>query len=226
LSLVVPRRRGTRLSLLVSAGLDSVALRAPAHPVAQALLRICGRPLAAPSANRSGRISPTTAQHVSESLGGAVDLIIDGGPCGIGIESTVVDLLGERPRLLRPGAVTLEQLRAELGDIEVAGSDARPASPGQLASHYAPERPLRLDATDVAADEALLAFGPSAPEGALAMLNLSPSGDLVEAAAHLFAYLRELDGSGARRIAVMPVPEDGLGRAINDRLRRAAAPRP
>jgi L-threonylcarbamoyladenylate synthase len=226
LSLVVPRRRGARLSLLVSAGLDSVALRAPAHPVAQALLRICGRPLAAPSANRSGRISPTTAQHVSESLGGGVDLIIDGGPCAVGLESTVVELLGERPRLLRPGAVTLEQLRAELGDVEIAASDARPTSPGQLASHYAPERPLRLDATDVAADEALLAFGPAPPEGAMAMLNLSPSGDLVEAAAHLFAYLRELDRSGARRIAAMPVPEAGLGRAINDRLRRAAAPRP
>jgi L-threonylcarbamoyladenylate synthase len=226
LSLVVPRRRGARLSLLVSAGLDSVALRMPAHPVAQALLRISGRPLAAPSANRSGRISPTSARHVADSLGGAVDLILDAGPCGVGIESTVVDLLGDRPRLLRPGAVTLEQLRAELGDVEIAGSDARPTSPGQLASHYAPERPLRLNATEVAGDEALLAFGPAPLPGAMAMLNLSPSGDLVEAAARLFSHLRELDRSRARAIAVMPVPEYGLGLAINDRLRRAAAPRP
>jgi L-threonylcarbamoyladenylate synthase len=225
LTLVVPRRPRARLSLLVSAGLDTVALRAPAHPVAQALLRLSGRPLAAPSANRSGRISATSAQHVAESLGAAVDLILDAGPCSVGIESTVVDLCRERPRLLRPGAVTVEQLRATLGEVEVGGDEARPSAPGQLASHYAPEHPLRLDATAVASDEALLAFGSAPLEGALISRNLSPSGDLVEAAAHLFAYLRELDRSGARAIAAMPIPEDGLGRAINDRLRRAAAPR-
>jgi L-threonylcarbamoyladenylate synthase len=229
LTLVAPRRPRAPLSLLVSAGLDTVALRAPAHPVAQALLRFCGRPLAAPSANRSGRVSPTTAAHVAESLGGAVDLILDAGPCRIGLESTVVDLTGSAARLLRPGAVTLEELEAELGPVEspaeVGGADARPSSPGQLPSHYAPRLPLRLEATSVAADEALLAFGPEPPGGALVTLNLSPRGDLIEAAAHLFAHLHALDGSGARAIAAMPVPEQGLGRAINDRLRRAAAPR-
>jgi L-threonylcarbamoyladenylate synthase len=186
---------------------------------------VCGRPLAAPSANRSGRISPTTAGHVADSLDGAVDLILDGGPCPVGVESTVVDLCGERPRLLRPGAVTLEQLRAELGEVEIGADEARPSSPGQLASHYAPDRPLRLKATEVAADEALLAFGPAPLAGALVTRNLSPSSDLIEAAANLFAYLRQLDRSGARAIAAMPIPEEGLGRAINDRLRRAAAPR-
>ena len=229
LTLVTHRRPRAPLSLLVSAGLDTVALRAPAHPVAQALLRFCGRPLAAPSANRSGRVSPTSAAHVAESLGGAVDLILDAGPCRIGLESTVVDLTGPAARLLRPGAVTLEDLEAELGPVEspaeVGGADARPSSPGQLPSHYAPRLPLRLEATSVAADEALLAFGPTPPGGALVTLNLSPRGDLTEAAAHLFAHLHALDRSGARAIAAMPVPEHGLGRAINDRLRRAAAPR-
>ena len=225
LTIIAPRRPPARLSLLVSAGLDTVALRAPAHPVAQALLRFCGRPLAAPSANRSGRVSPTTAAHVVESLGGAVDLVLDGGPCRIGLESTVVDLTGPAARLLRPGAVTQEELEAELGSLEIGGTDARPASPGQLPSHYAPRLPLRLDAMSVAADEALLAFGPAPPLGAMVTLNLSPRGDLAEAAAHLFAHLRALDRSGARAIAAMSVPERGLGRAINDRLRRAAGPR-
>jgi L-threonylcarbamoyladenylate synthase len=225
LTIVARRRPRARLSLLVSAGLDTVALRAPAHPVAQALLRFCGRPLAAPSANRSGRVSPTTAAHVAESLGGAVDLVLDGGPCRIGLESTVVDLSGPAARLLRPGAVTQEELEAELGSLEIGGTDARPASPGQLPSHYAPRLPLRLDAMSVAADEALLAFGPTPHPGAMVTLNLSPRGDLAEAAAHLFAHLRALDRSGARAIAAMPVPERGLGRAINDRLRRAAGPR-
>jgi L-threonylcarbamoyladenylate synthase len=223
LTIVVPRRPKARLSLLVSAGLDSVALRAPAHPVAQALLRVSGRPLAAPSANRSGHISPTAALHVAEALGGAVELILDGGPCRVGIESTVVQLLGERARLLRPGAVTREQLEVELGPVEIGGADARPASPGQLASHYAPDLPLRLNATEVGPDEALLAFGPAPLQGARITLNLSPAGDLTEAAAHLFAHLRALDRSGAAAIAAMPIPEEGLGAAINDRLRRAAA---
>ncbi len=224
LTLVAPRRPRARLSLLVSAGLETVALRVPAHPVARTLLSLCARPLAAPSANRSGRISPTTAQHVA-SLGGAVALILDGGRCPVGVESTVLELTDEAARLLRPGGVTLEQLEAELGRVEIASDAERPSAPGQLPSHYAPELPLRLGATTVTADEALLAFGPNPPGGARATLNLSPRGDLIEAAAHLFAYLRELDRSGARAIAAMPIPETGLGRAINDRLRRAAAPR-
>jgi L-threonylcarbamoyladenylate synthase len=225
LTLVVRRRAHARLSQLVSAGLDTVAVRVPAHPIAQVLLSLCGRPLAAPSANRSGRISPTAAAHVEESLGSAVDLILDGGPCPIGLESTVVDLTGPVPRLLRAGGVPLEHIEAELGRLESAEDATRPASPGQLPSHYAPELPLRLDATSVAPDEALLAFGPGSPAGALATLNLSSAGDLTEAASHFFDYLRKLDQSGARRIAAMPIPEHGLGRAINDRLRRAAAPR-
>ncbi|MCI0430138.1 MAG: threonylcarbamoyl-AMP synthase [Rhodospirillales bacterium] len=225
LTLVAPRRPRARLSLLVSAGLETVALRVPAHPVARTLLSLCARPLAAPSANRSGQVSPTTAQHVAESLGGAVALILDGGRCPVGVESTVLELTGEAVRLLRPGGVTLEQLEAELGRVEIASDRERPSAPGQLPSHYAPELPLRLGATAVAADEALLAFGANPPPGARATLNLSPQGDLTEAAAHLFAYLRELDRSGARAIAAMPIPETGLGRAINDRLRRAAAPR-
>ena len=173
-TIVVPRRPRARLSLLASAGLDTVALRAPAHPVAQALLRLCGRPLAAPSANRSGRISPTSAQHVAASLGAAADLILDAGPSPVGIESTVLDLCGDRPRLLRPGAVTLEQLRAALGEVEVVGDEARPSAPGQLASHYAPEHPLRLDATAVASDEALLAFGSAPLEGATHFAQSEP----------------------------------------------------
>ena len=225
LTIVVRRRRGARLSLLVSAGLDTVALRVPAHPVAQSLLRLCGIPLAAPSANRSGRVSPTAATHVQESLGSAVDLTLDGGPCPIGLESTVVELTRPVPRLLRAGGVPLELIEAELGRLESAEDATRPASPGQLPSHYAPELPLRLEATSVDADEALLAFGPNPPAGAHATLNLSVGGDLTEAASHLFDYLRNLDQSGARRIAAMPIPDHGLGRAINDRLRRAAAPR-
>ena len=225
LTVVVRRRPHARLSLLVSAGLDTVALRVPAHLVAQSLLRFCGRPLAAPSANRSGRISPTAAAHVEELLGSTVDLILDGGPCFIGLESTVVDLTAPVPRLLRPGGVPLEQIEAELGELECAEDPTRPASPGQLPSHYAPELPLRLDAVSVDADEALLAFGPNPPAGSQTMLNLSVAGELTEAAAHLFDHLRKLDRSGARRIAAMPIPNHGLGRAINDRLRRAAAPR-
>ncbi len=225
LTLVVPRRQQARLSLLVSAGLDTVALRVPAHTVPQSLMRLCGRPLAAPSANRSGRVSPTTAGHVSDSLGAAVDLILDGGPCPIGLESTVVDLTGPVARLLRPGGVALEQIEAELGPLEIGDDTARPVSPGQLPTHYAPELPLRLDATFVGPEEALLAFGPSPTAGAHTTLNLSAAGDLTEAASHFFDYLRKLDQSGAQRIAAMPIPEHGLGRAINDRLRRAAAPR-
>jgi len=223
LTLVLPRRADARVSLLVSAGLDSVAVRVPAHKLAQGLLRAAGVPIAAPSANRSGEVSPTRAEHVAQSLGSAVDLILDGGPCAVGLESTVVDLTCP-PALLRPGGVPREEIEEGLGTLNIAGEGDTPKSPGMLANHYAPGLPLRLDATDAAADEALLAFGPDAPAAAVT-LNLSPTGDLAEAAANLFAHLRALDRPGLRGIAVMKVPERGLGRAINDRLRRAAAPR-
>ena len=222
-TLVLPRRPEAKLSLLVSAGLDTVALRAPSNAVARALLEAAGCAIAAPSANRSGSVSPTTAAHVAESLGGRVDLILDGGPTAHGIESTVIGFEGDRPVLLRPGAVTREAIENIAGPLERAG--AKIASPGMLASHYAPHAPLRLNACEVSADEALLAFGAHVPEGARAVLNLSPRGDLTEAAANLFAMLRELDAAGAARIAVMPIPAHGLGEAINDRLARAAAPR-
>lgn len=205
-----------------------MALRVPSHPVARDLLRAGGLPIVAPSANPSGRVSPTTARHVAAELGQAVALVLDGGPCPVGVESTVVDLTGSGgARLLRPGGLSrerLEELIGPLGEAETAA--VRPLSPGQLESHYAPLLPVRLDAAEVAPDEALLAFGPAPHPGALATLNLSPAGDLDEAARNLFAMLRELDRSGARRIAVMPVPARGLGEAIGDRLRRAAAPRP
>jgi L-threonylcarbamoyladenylate synthase len=224
LTLVLPRRHGSGLSLLASAGLDTVAIRAPGHPAAQALLREAGRPIAAPSANRSGRVSPTEAAHVADELGDDVALILDDGPTPLGLESTVLDLSGEAPALLRPGAVTLEQLTELLGPIAAPGSGAA-KSPGMLASHYAPSLPIRLDAMDARPGEALLAFGPDAPPGFAEMLWLSRSGDLAEAAANLFALLRRLDQPSFSGIAVMPIPEHGLGRAINDRLRRAAAPR-
>ncbi|HVR68411.1 MAG TPA: L-threonylcarbamoyladenylate synthase [Verrucomicrobiae bacterium] len=223
LTLVMQRVAACPVSLLASAGLDSLAVRVPRHPIAQALLRAAGRPLAAPSANRSGKISPTTAQHVADSLGRRVELILDGGACPVGIESTVVDVSGPSPALLRHGGVTQEDIEAVIGKLATATSSAAPKSPGQLESHYAPALPLRLDARDAKPDEALLAFGPEIPPGARVTANLSPSGYLVEAAANLFAMLRRLDGSGCRAIAVMPVPDTGLGRAINDRLRRAAA---
>ncbi|MFV3077408.1 L-threonylcarbamoyladenylate synthase [Niveispirillum fermenti] len=230
LTLVLPRRPAARLSLLVSAGLDTVALRSPAHPVAQALLRTCGRPVAAPSANRSGHVSPTTPMHVADEFpdgGGArLKLILAGGRCTIGVESTVLDLTGERPLLLRPGSVTKEELEAVLGPVDLATAADGVKAPGMMTSHYAPGLPVRLDATDVAADEALLAFGPDQfLRGGAVRLNLSATGDLTEAAANLFAMLRALDRPGLSGIAVMPVPDRGLGAAINDRLRRAAAPR-
>jgi L-threonylcarbamoyladenylate synthase len=225
LSLVLRRRGGSGLSLLASAGLDTVAIRAPAHPVAQALLRASGRPIAAPSANRSGRVSPTEAAHVAAELGDRVTLILDAGRTPVGLESTVLDLSGETPALLRPGGVTLEQLTEFLGPI------ATPAvgplrSPGMLPSHYAPSLPLRLNATSARLGEALLAFGRDAPPGFAEVAWLSRSADLTEAAANLFAMLRQLDRPAFTGIAVMPIPEHGLGRAINDRLRRAATRRP
>ncbi|WP_296387019.1 L-threonylcarbamoyladenylate synthase [Reyranella sp.] len=227
LTLVLPRAPGSTVALLATAGLDTVAIRAPAHPMAQELIRAAGVPVAAPSANRSGAISPTRAEHVAESLGTKVAMILDGGPCTVGVESTVLDLTSDRPTLLRPGGATREAIEALIGSIAL--SDALPTgdvarkSPGQLQSHYAPSRPVRLDASAVAADEALLAFGPNPLKGARHTLNLSVAGDLGEAAANLFAHLRALDRPDVARIAVMPVPHTGLGLAIADRLRRAAA---
>jgi len=231
ITLVLPRRAETPLSLLVSAGLDTVAIRVPHHPVAQALMAAAGRPIAAPSANPSGRVSPTTAAHVMEGLGKAAQLafVLDGGACPLGLESSVIGFPGGVPTLLRPGAIAREEIEAVLG-APLAAADATSgeegrASPGQLASHYAPGSPLRLDAETVSGDEVLLAFGPAAPEAATIM-NLSPRSDLREAAANLFAMLRALDAqAGGRRIAVMPIPHEGLGEAINDRLKRAAAPK-
>lgn len=223
LTLVLPRKADCPLSLLVSAGLETVAVRVPAHPVAQQLLEAARVPLAAPSANRSGHVSPTTAAHVAEDFGSCIDLVIDAGRTQRGIESTVVGFEDGHAVLLRAGAVPREDIEAVTGPLTVP-ERARISSPGQLASHYAPRAGLRLNARVVEADEALLAFGPEIPGVAVAR-NLSASGDLIEAAANLFAMLRELDASGVARIAVSPIPEHGLGEAINDRLRRAAAPR-
>lgn len=228
LTLVAKRRTDCPLSLLVSAGLDTVALRVPAHDVAQALLAATGRPLAAPSANPSGRLSPTEARHVAEGLGdaAALALILDGGPCALGLESTVVGLPeGSRPTLLRPGAVPREEIEtvlgAKLADASAPGDTEGRSSPGMLVSHYAPTSSLRLEATERHKSELLLGFGPVACD-----LNLSPSSDLREAAANLFSMLRALDSrAGAMSLAVSPIPHAGLGDAINDRLQRAAAPR-
>jgi L-threonylcarbamoyladenylate synthase len=228
LTLVLPRRARCAVARLAGAGLDTQAVRVPAHPVAHRLLTAAGRPVVAPSANPSGRVSPTTAEHVLEGLDGRIDAVIDGGPCAVGLESTVIDLSGARPRLLRAGGVTLDDLRALVPEITTAEDReaGAPRSPGQLRSHYAPDLPLRLNATAVAESEALLAFGPPLPGAALSF-NLSAAGDLAEAAARLFAGLRWLDREGRARglrgIAAMAVPRSGLGEAINDRLSRAAA---
>ena len=233
LSLVLPRRATSRVALLAGAGLETLAVRVPAHPVAQALLAALGRPIAAPSANRSGQVSPTTAAHVLDGLSGRIAAVIDAGPCAVGLESTVLELSGE-PFLLRPGGVTAEAIQAVIGPIRRAlpmpvGNQAPTLrSPGLLLSHYAPVLPVRLEARMANAEEALLAFGPP-PPGAGLVAQLSATGDVAEAAAKLFAALRLLDNEGRAlgltRIAVMKVPERGLGVAINDRLRRAAAPR-
>ncbi len=225
LTLVLPRRAHAALAPAISAGRPSLALRVPSAPVALALLAAVGRPLAAPSANRSGRISPTTAAHVRAGLDGRIDAVVDGGPCAVGLESTIVDLTGP-PRLLRPGGVAAEALEAALGGpllpppTPVGGGGAQP-SPGLFASHYAPRARLRLNATAARPGEVLLGFGPVA-----GVMSLSATGDLAEAAGRLFAELHALDDGRAKVIAVAPIPEVGLGRAINDRLRRAAAPRP
>jgi L-threonylcarbamoyladenylate synthase len=226
LTLVLPRSKASAIALLTTAGLDTVAIRAPAHPMALELIRAAGCPIAAPSANRSGAISPTRAEHVAESLGDRVAMILDGGSCPVGVESTVLDLTSDRPTLLRPGGTTREAIEAVVGSIALSDAlpsgDAARKSPGQLRGHYAPGRPVRLAATSVAPNEGLLAFG-SPLSGGWITLNLSPTGDLTEAAANLFAYLRALDRPEIARIAVMPIPQTGLGLAINDRLRRAAA---
>ena len=233
LTLVLPKTANCPVADLATAGLDSIAVRVPDHPIARELLAEFGKPVVAPSANCSGHLSPTTAAHVLADLRGRIDLVVDGGPAQGGLESTIISCLGE-PMLLRPGGLARAEIEKVLGcplaespytDLEEGGA---PLAPGMLASHYAPKAKLRLEAESVGAGEALLAFGPvqtAGAEHAAAMINLSPRGDLVEAAANLFSYLRTLDASSAATIAVMPVPHGGLGEAINDRLKRAAAPR-
>ena len=235
LTLVLPKAQRCPVADLATAGLDSIAVRVPAHPAAAEILRTFGRPVVAPSANRSGHVSPTTAAHVLADLGGRIDLIVDGGAAPVGLESTIVACLAESfgaPALLRPGGVPSAAIEDVLGRPladATAGTTGKnaPRAPGMLASHYAPRTPLRLGAKEVGASEALLAFGPALAAGALGavkILNLSARGDPIEAAANLFSYLRALDAIGANAIAVMPITHDGLGEAINDRLRRAAAP--
>jgi len=230
LSLVLPRSPSCPVADLATAGLDTIALRVPAHPVALAILRTFGGPVVAPSANLSGHVSPTLAAHVASDLDGAIDLIIDGGPVQVGVESTIVGCF-EQPVLLRPGGLPREQIEKVLGcglmrtsNVESSAGD-QPLAPGMLAAHYAPRTPVRLQADHVGAGEALLAFGPkliSGVEARTVVMNLSPKGDLAEAAANLFGYLRALDSKRAQAIAVMPIPPHDLGEAINDRLRRAA----
>lgn len=230
LTLVLRRRTDCAVALLTGAGLDTLAVRVPAQASALAMLRAVGRPVAAPSANRSGQVSPTTAAHVMEGLAGRIAAVLDTGPCAVGVESTVLDLSGPDPVLLRPGGATVETIEVLIGPV-IQGTAPGPAlrSPGMLASHYAPNLPVRLEADLVEAHEALLAFGPPL-RGAGATFSLSESSDLAAAAARLFDGLRVLDAEGIRLglrgIAVMRVPRIGLGLAINDRLRRAAAPRP
>ncbi len=233
LTLILPRRADCRVDLLAGAGLDTLAVRVPAHDSALALLRRVERPVAAPSANRSGGISPTSAAHVLADLGGRIAAILDSGHSPVGIESTVLDVSGGQPVLLRPGAITVDAIEALAGPVAHCGAAAEGQgglrSPGLLLSHYAPRLQLRLAARQVAADEALLGFG-RALDGAAVSWNMSEAGDVREAASRLFAGLRWLDEQGARLglkgIAAMKVPDHGLGVAINDRLTRAAAPRP
>ncbi len=216
LTLVLPASDDMAVCDLARAGLDTVAVRAPAHPLAHALIAAFGGPVVAPSANRSGRPSPTTLADAMDETGAAAAAVLDGGPCAIGLESTVVSLL-DTPRLLRPGAVTRAEIEAVVGPLSEAEADAK-RSPGRLTRHYAPNLPVRLNVTEPRDDEVWVGFGPRWP-GAF---NLSPRGDLAEAAANLFSFLRAADRSQAKGIAVAPVPGEGLGEAINDRLRRAA----
>jgi len=227
LTLVLPKRPSARIADLATAGLDTIAIRVPAHPVARDLIERFGAPVAAPSANRSGHVSPTTAAHVDVDLGDAVSCILDAGPCPIGVESTIVCHSDAQVVLLRPGGVPREAIEQILGfRLRASAEQSKVTAPGMLASHYAPKSALRLDVKKVRPGETLIAFGRALPESAeaVATINLSPSGDLVEAAANLFSALRALDEKGTA-IAVMPIPDTGLGEAINDRLRRAAAPR-
>ena len=227
LTLVLPLRPGAGLSDLVTAGLSTVALRVPAHPAAQALLTAFGGPVAAPSANPSGKLSPTEAAHVIEGLGERIAAVLDAGPCAVGLESTIIGWEGENPVLLRPGGQTVEALEEALGAPIEGGAldEVKPSAPGQLLSHYAPDALLRLEADAPLPGEAWLGFGPDLAEVAEPARNLSPSGDLREAAANLFAHLRALDVEECDRIAVAQIPRHGLGLAIADRLQRAAAPR-
>ncbi|GAB6854965.1 L-threonylcarbamoyladenylate synthase [Asaia astilbis] len=231
LTLILPRKSSSTICDLASAGLPTIAVRVPRGNTALALLEAVGEPVAAPSANPSGRVSPSDAFHVLRNMHGRVDAILDSGPCSVGLESTVIDLSREVPFMLRPGGITLEQLEPICGVLRNPDDYASklPSSPGMLASHYAPGLHVRLNAENVGNDEALLAFGPNPPKTGL-VFNLSETGNLEEAAARLFAGLRFLDSEGQRRglttIAAMPVPRHGLGLAILDRLRRAASPRP
>ena len=235
LTLVLRKRLECPVAELATAGLDTIAVRVPDHPVARDIVRALGKPIVAPSANRSGHVSPTTAAHVLADLRGRVDLIVDGGPTPVGVESTIVACVDGHALLLRPGGLPRADIEHVLGRpladapvMRIDGDAEAPLAPGMLASHYAPKAGLRLNATSVHAGDALLAFGEKLPPGAeraVRMLNLSRRGNLVEAAANLFSHLRALDAAGASTIAVMPVPHDGLGEAINDRLARAAAPR-
>ena len=223
LSLVVPRAASCPVSLLASAGNDSIAIRIPSHPMALDLLKATGRPVVAPSANPSGKISPTTAEHVRRHLKDKVAMVLDGGRCKVGVESSVVSFLADGPKLLRQGGVPRTEIEKVLGHaIAVESHSARPHAPGQLLSHYAPHAELRLNADTPREGEAYLGFGPFHAHGPW---TLSARGDLVEAAASLFRLLHEIDATGVTRIAVAPVPHHGLGEAINDRLLRAAAPR-
>ena len=233
LTLVLPKANHCPVADLATAGLDTIAIRVPAHPVAREILRAFGGPVVAPSANLSGHVSPTTAAHVQSDLAGRIDLIVDGGAVAVGVESTIVGCF-DTPMLLRPGGVPRGEIERVLGRTLVQPPDdpnddsAQPLAPGMLASHYAPRTKVRLNANRIEAGEALLAFGSGTVPGvdtATTVMNLSVHSDLAEAAANLFGYLRALDARGARAIAVMPVPHHGLGEAINDRLRRAAVGR-
>ena len=232
LTLVLPKALPCAVAELATAGLETIAIRVPSHPVARAILHAFGKPVVAPSANLSGHVSPTTAAHVQADLKGKIDLIVDGGAVDVGVESTIVGCF-EAPMLLRPGGVLREEIERVLGRAlvqaprDVEANSAQPLAPGMLASHYAPRTRVRLNATAIAPGEALLAFGPPlvGAKDAAAVMNLSARGDLTEAAANLFGYLRALDAQRARTIAVMPIPGWGLGEAINDRLRRAAVER-
>jgi L-threonylcarbamoyladenylate synthase len=228
LTLVLRKASGCPVADLATAGLETIAVRIPADPIGRALLEAAGMPIAAPSANRSGHVSPTTAAHVAGDLGDRVAMILDGGSTLVGLESTVVDVTSDMPVVLRPGGIMREEIAQVLGQPVSLASDQnnKPASPGMLSRHYAPRTRLRLDAIIAQSGEALLAFGPQVPPHDGPRINLSRSGNLVEAATNLFAALRALDSTGAAAIAVMPIPESGLGEAINDRLRRAAEPGP